>query len=57
MSRPTVVVRANQTGGFRWRVIHEGQTVASGDASTEFDARNAAGEIVKRIEAQPPEAP
>jgi hypothetical protein len=57
MPKPSVLVRANQTGGFRWRVILDGQTVGSGDAATELDARNAAGEIVKRIEAKPPEAP
>ena len=57
MAKPAILVRANQTGGFRWRVILDGQTVASGDAATELDARNAAGEIVKRIEAKPPEAP
>jgi len=55
--KPSVLVMANQTGGFRWRVILDGQTVGSGDAPTEFYARNAAGEIVKRIEAKPPEAP
>ena len=57
MSKPTLLVRANQTGGFRWRVILDGQTVGSGVATTEFEARNAANEIVKRIEAKPPEAP
>jgi len=57
MAKPTVLVRANQTGGFRWRVILDGETVGTGDAPTEFEARTAANEIVKRIEAEPPEAP
>lgn len=57
MAKPTVLVRANQTGGFRWRVILDGETVGSGDAPSEFAAREAANEIAKRIEAKPPEAP
>jgi hypothetical protein len=57
MSKPTVLVRANQTGGFRWRVVLDGETAASGDAKSEFEAREAANDIVKRIEAKPPEAP
>jgi hypothetical protein len=57
MAKPTILVRANQTGGFRWRVVLDGQTVGTGDAASEFEAREAANEIVKRIEAKPPEAP
>lgn len=57
MPKPTILVRANQTGGFRWRVLVEGETAASGEAQSEFEARQAANEIVKRIEAKPPEAP
>lgn len=55
--KPTVVVRASPAGGFRWRVILDGETVGAGDAATEFEAREAANEIVKRIEAKAPEAP
>jgi hypothetical protein len=33
------------------------ETVGSGTAATEFEARTAANEIVKRIEAKSPEAP
>ncbi len=57
MAKPTVLVRANQTGSFRWRVLLDGETVGSGDAPSEFAAREAANEIVKRLEAKPPEAP
>ena len=57
MTKPTILVRASQQGGFRWRVIADGQTVGTGEATTEFEAHNAANEIVKRIEAKPPEAP
>jgi hypothetical protein len=57
MSKPTILVRASQTGGFRWRVILDGETAASGEAQSEFEAREAANEIVKRIEEEPPEAP
>jgi len=57
MPKPTVLVRASPTGGFRWRVILGGETAASGEAQSEFEAREAANEIVKRIEATPPEAP
>ena len=57
MSKPTVLVRATQTGGFRWRVVANGETVGTGEARSEFEAREAANEIIKRIEAKPPEAP
>jgi hypothetical protein len=54
MTKPTALVRANQIGGFRWRVVVDGKTVGAGDAPTEFEAREAANEIVKRIEAKLP---
>ena len=57
MAKPTILVRASQPNGFRWRVIADGETVGTGTASTEFEAREAANEIVKRLEAKPPEAP
>jgi hypothetical protein len=57
MATPTIIVRASPPTGFRWRVIIDGETVGSGTAPTEFEARNAANEIVKRLEAKPPEAP
>ena len=57
MQSPSVIVRSSPQGGFRWRVIVDGQTVGTGTAATEFEARNAANEIVRRLEATPPEAP
>jgi hypothetical protein len=55
MARPTILVRAAPPQGYRWNVIVDGETVGSGTAATEFDARNAADEIVKRLEAKPPQ--
>jgi hypothetical protein len=57
MAKPAVLVRASPTGGFRWRVISDGETVGSGETATEYAAREAANEIVKRLEAKPPEGP
>jgi hypothetical protein len=57
MSTPTVLVRASPLGGYRWRVIVDGETAAGGDALTEFEARNAANEIVKRLEQKLTQAP
>jgi hypothetical protein len=56
-SKPVVVVRASPPNGFRWRVVLDGETVGSGSATTEFEARNAANETVARVAAKPPEAP
>ena len=56
MPEPIVFVRTSPEG-FRWRVVADGQTVGTGTAATEFEARTAANEIVKRLEAKPPEAP
>jgi hypothetical protein len=55
--KPTVIVRASPAAGFRWRVVVDAETVGSGEAATEFAAREAANEIVRRLEATPPEAP
>jgi hypothetical protein len=57
MSKPSAIVRASQQGGFRWRVIVDGQTVGSGEAVTEFEARVAANEIADRIEKEPMQGP
>ena len=56
MERFVVRVRAAPPG-YGWKVISDGETVASGTASTELDARSAANEIAKRLEAEPPAAP
>ena len=57
MPEPFVIVRSSPQGGFRWRVIADGQTVGTGTAATELEARNAANEVVERVMAKPPEAP
>jgi hypothetical protein len=57
MPPPSVIVRSSPQGGFRWRVIVDGETVSAGTAATEFEARTAANETLKRLEAKPPEAP
>jgi hypothetical protein len=57
MAKASVLVRASPTGGFRWRVVLDGETVGTGDAATEFDAREAANEVVKRLQAEPPASP
>jgi hypothetical protein len=56
MSKAAILIRASQQGGFRWRVIADAQTVGTGVATTEFEARTAANEVAKLIEAKPPEA-
>jgi hypothetical protein len=57
MPEPSIIVRSSPQGGYRWRVVVDGQTVGTGTAVTEFEARNAADEIVKRLGEKPPEAP
>ena len=44
-------------GASAFRTLSRAEIVNSGEAPTEFAAREAADEIVKRIEAKPPEAP
>src|SRR6185312_2028525 len=56
MDKPKILVRASPEG-FRWKVISDGETVASGTAKTEFEARNAANEIAGRIANEPMEGP
>jgi hypothetical protein len=48
-SAPTVVVRKSLQEGYHWRVVAEGQTVETGAAATELEARNAANLVVERI--------
>ncbi len=57
MAQPTVLVRAALPQGYRWKVVVDGQTVATGTAASEMDARAAADEISKRIAAEPPKGP
>lgn len=57
MAKPTVLIRATQPQGYRWKVSVDGESVATGTAASEMDARAAADEIVKRIVAEPPKGP
>jgi hypothetical protein len=57
MAKPTILVRPAPPQGYRWKVIVDGETIGSGTAATEFDARNAADEVLKRLEADPPQGP
>jgi hypothetical protein len=57
MVQPTVLVRAALPQGYRWKVVVDGQSVATGTAASEMDARTAADEIAKRIAAEPPQGP
>ena len=47
----------NALGAARSTLSSGGETIGSGTAATEFDARNAADEVVKRLEADPPQGP
>lgn len=56
-AKPAILVDASpQGGGFRWRVIIDGQTVGVGERATEREARDAANALVQRINPTPPEA-
>ena len=57
MAQPTVLVRAALPQGYRWKVVLDGQTIATGTAASEMDARAAADEIAKRVAAEPPQGP
>ena len=57
MSKPSVIVRASQKGGFHWRVIIDSETISAGDAATEREASNAANEAVKRLGSDSPPGP
>ena len=52
-NKPVVVVRASPPNGYRWRVVLDGETIGSGSAASEFEARNAANEIVARLQTKP----
>jgi hypothetical protein len=58
MAKLTTLIRAVPPhGGYRWKVVNDGETVASGTAATEIEARSAADEIMKRLQADPPQGP
>jgi hypothetical protein len=51
MAKYTTLVRAAPGLGFRWKVIADGQTLRSGMAPTELQARNDADEAMRLIQA------
>jgi hypothetical protein len=51
MAKYTTLVRAAPGQGFRWKVIADGQTLRSGTAPTELQARNDADEAMKLVQA------
>jgi hypothetical protein len=53
---PTVLVRASPEG-FKWKVILGRDTVGTGTAGTELEARNAANAFAKRVASEPTEGP
>jgi hypothetical protein len=48
MSKPSVSIDAT-SDGLRWKVVSEGETVATGDAKSMEEAQAAADESVARI--------
>ena len=54
--KPIVIVRA-APGGYRWKVVMDGQTIGTDTAATELDARNAANEVAARAAQRPTEGP
>ena len=58
MAKCTTLIRAVPPhGGYQWKVVSDGEAVATGTAGSEAEARAAADEIVKRLEAEPPQGP
>jgi hypothetical protein len=51
MAQYTTLVRAASGPGFRWKVIADGQTLRSGTAPTELQARHDANEAMRLIQA------
>ena len=50
MARFTTLVRASPAGGYRWKVIADGQALRDGTAQTELEARSAADEAMKQLQ-------
>ena len=46
----TTLMRLTPPSSYRWRVISDGKTLASGEAATDLDARLAADEAIKGLE-------
>jgi hypothetical protein len=56
MNKPSVSIEATAEG-LRWKVVTDGETVASGSARSMEEAQAAADEIVARILKEPVEGP
>jgi len=49
MAKYTKLIRLTPPAGYRWKVISEGRTVASGSAASDLEARIAANEATSRL--------
>jgi hypothetical protein len=56
MNKPSVSIEAT-ADGLRWKVVSDGETVASGAAESMEEAQAAADEVVARISQEPIEGP
>ena len=50
MARYSTLVRAAPAGGYRWKIIVDGQALRDGTAPTEIEARAAADEAGKLLQ-------
>jgi len=50
MAEFTALVRASPAGGYRWKVIADGQPLREGTCPTELEARSAAAEAMKQLQ-------
>ena len=50
MAKYSTLVRAAPAGGYRWKVIADGQRLREGTAPTESEAREAADESVRQLQ-------
>jgi hypothetical protein len=50
MAEFTTLVRASPAGGYRWKVIADGQPLREGTSPTELEARSAAAEAMKQLQ-------
>ena len=57
MAQYTTLIRVTPPDSYRWLVIQEGKTVASGLASSDYEARQAAERAIQRLDnPDPPSA-
>jgi len=50
MAKYSTLVRAAPAGGYRWKVMADGQRLREGTAPTEREAREAADESVRQLQ-------